>query len=385
MQTVPATRQQGRPPAERRESPTVIVDKMMAQITNDRTHMTRLQQILPRGLNAQRFLEVFRNALLDNPQLIRCNRASIFRSIKEAAMYGLECNGVLGEAYLVPYKDECVLVPGWKGKLKLAYASGMVDAVRRACVYMGDGFDYALGDTPFLRHTPSKHAQRAVEEITHVYVIVELKEGPKLYHVMTSMEVETHKEKYSKAWQKKDSAWQTAWPAMAMKTCFLQLYPMIPMHASIGEMIARESQIEEATVDATALPVAADSELFDQDYAPPRIQTEPPSEPVQELQEERSDGPDSGQGPHDADAGPVLVTEGPEETQLDKEALGRMQALTQLLNRSQRPTDVTQACRAARADAQSDLEVDAIRAAEEFRLDEIGKIEDQRKRMSKGK
>lgn len=49
---------------------------------------------------------------LTNPKaksLLECNKESIFRSLKEAASYGLELNGTLGQAYLIPYREKGIM------------------------------------------------------------------------------------------------------------------------------------------------------------------------------------------------------------------------------------------------------------------------------------
>ena len=67
---------------------------------------------IPKGtVDIDRFMQ---SAILaiTNPKmknLMLCSKESIFRSLKEAASYGLELNGTLGQAYLIPYNEKGVM------------------------------------------------------------------------------------------------------------------------------------------------------------------------------------------------------------------------------------------------------------------------------------
>ena len=87
-------------------------------------------------------LTAFRN----NKDLQACDQGSILASVMIASQLGLEI-GVLGHAYLVPYKGQCQLIPGWRGLVDLVSRAGKA-TVWTGAVYEGDGFDYALGDSP---------------------------------------------------------------------------------------------------------------------------------------------------------------------------------------------------------------------------------------------
>src|SRR5690348_17232438 len=55
-----------------------------------------------------------------NEWLRRCTPESVYGSLILAAQIGLEPGGIKGEAYLVPFKGKCTLIPGWRGLVKLA-------------------------------------------------------------------------------------------------------------------------------------------------------------------------------------------------------------------------------------------------------------------------
>ena len=68
-----------------------------------------LEQALPANtVNVDRFMQSAVLAITNPkmPNLRLCSKDSIFRSLKEAASYGLELNGTLGQAYLIPYNEK---------------------------------------------------------------------------------------------------------------------------------------------------------------------------------------------------------------------------------------------------------------------------------------
>jgi recombination protein RecT len=69
-----------------------------------------------------------------------------------AADLGLDPSGRLGSAYLVPYGQECQLIPGYRGLIDLAVRSGFVRSVNAWVVHEKDGFSAVAGKLP--RHVP---------------------------------------------------------------------------------------------------------------------------------------------------------------------------------------------------------------------------------------
>jgi recombination protein RecT len=96
-----------------------------------------------------------------NRKLGECDPRSVFAAVIMAAQLGWEID-LGGQAYLVPYKRECQLVPGWQGLVDLVFRAGKA-AVWTGAVYEGDEFDYSLGDLPFLRHRPAGNPHAKLE------------------------------------------------------------------------------------------------------------------------------------------------------------------------------------------------------------------------------
>ena len=70
-----------------------------------------LQALPANTVNVDRFMQSAMLAITNPkmPNLRNCSKDSIFRALKEAASYGLELNGTLGQAYLIPYNEKGVM------------------------------------------------------------------------------------------------------------------------------------------------------------------------------------------------------------------------------------------------------------------------------------
>lgn len=190
----------------------------------------RIFSALPKHITAERMIQVVMTSIRKNPKLLDCTQASLFAAITQAAQLGLETDGVLGWAYLIPYGKEVVLVPGYKGLLNLARRSGEISTITLECVHEGDAFSYGLGDKPFVNHAPSEDEDRETRPIDYVYVVFHLRDGGIIRQVRHRNWIDAHKKRYSKGWAwaesgdkkrgggKKDSPWHENWPEMAMKT-----------------------------------------------------------------------------------------------------------------------------------------------------------------------
>lgn len=76
--------------------------------------------------NDQRTEELISSAMLavaEQPKLQRCDPRSILRAVMQAAIWGLRVNHA-GEAYLVPYGDQCTMMPGYRGLERVAQRAG---------------------------------------------------------------------------------------------------------------------------------------------------------------------------------------------------------------------------------------------------------------------
>lgn len=188
---------------------------------------------LPKHLTADRMARLALTAFSTSAQLQTCDPKSIAASIMTASTLGLE-PGVDGQGFLIPYGRTCTFVPGWKGLVDLVSRSGR-GTVWTGAVFQGDDFDYAQGDSPFIKHRPGE--ENDPEKITHVYAVgrVNGSNWP-VIEVWTIGKVWKHRDKYNKVGRKHYSYRD---PEMyARKIPLLQVLKYMPKSIELSNALA---------------------------------------------------------------------------------------------------------------------------------------------------
>lgn len=184
---------------------------------------------LPKHMTPERLARVALTAISSSPRLLECTKESLALALIEAGQLGLEPNGVMGQAYLVPYYNgklkryEAQFQVGYRGLIDLARRSGQITKIEARVVREGDEFLYEYGLQPKLVHRPDPTSQG---EMTHVYAIAWLKDAEPIFEVMTREEVERIRRRSKAA----DSGpWVTDYEAMARKTAVKRLAKYLPL------------------------------------------------------------------------------------------------------------------------------------------------------------
>jgi recombination protein RecT len=217
---------------------------------------------LPKHLTADRMARLAVTAFSTTPKLQECEPKSILGAIMTASTLGLEIN-VDGQGFLVPYGRTCTFVPGWKGLVDLVSRSGRA-TVWTGAVFQGDEFDYALGDTPFIRHRPGE--ENDPDLITHVYAVgrVNGSQHP-VIEVWTVGKVKKHRDKYNKQGGKHYSF--RDWEMYARKIPLLQVLKYMPKSIELANAIALSNAVDEgrhATIDGDFVTVSDPDSTVDQ-------------------------------------------------------------------------------------------------------------------------
>jgi recombination protein RecT len=186
----------------------VVVDKLRTE-----TQETEIAKALPAHVSPQRYLRLAITMLKD-PKLQNCSKLSLMESVMTAAQLGLELDGVLGHAYLVPFKDKATFIVGYRGFIDLATRSGKVSHVDTAVVYEGDTFKPRLGSKPHLGHIPTLRAEDRGKVIA-AYVVVHYTNGLGSFDFMLTEDIE--KVRIGSP-SKNSPAWKNHWNEMAKKT-----------------------------------------------------------------------------------------------------------------------------------------------------------------------
>ena len=215
-------------------------------------------------INPERFVELVARSCIATPQLLDCNMATLFTSAAEAARLGLELGGVLGQAYLVPYSGEAQLVLGYKGYKELAYRSDKVSVINAGTVYKGDEFEWCRGTEEFIRHKPQDAAST---DWTHCWAFAKTIHGEPIISVKSRAQIEAHKERFAKGWNRKGSAWLSNPEAMGRKTCLHEVSRLLPLSPEFQQLVERSEYIDhDASLAVASAPQSrvAMSDINDQ-------------------------------------------------------------------------------------------------------------------------
>lgn len=197
--------------------------------------------------------------------LRKCTPESIYAALVLSAQIGLEPSGVRGEAYLIPFRGRCTLIPGWRGLIKLALQSKAVKQIYSYVVYEGDIFRVFLGSNPHVEHEPALENRG---EIIACYAIAHLENGSQDVEVMTIDELEKIRDNAAKSRGGKDGPAYQEWASeMYRKAPIRRLCKRLPLgddffkamkadeFAEAGEPEKINSFIDVDVVDANPPPV----------------------------------------------------------------------------------------------------------------------------------
>lgn len=250
--------------------------------------------------NMDRFLRVALTEFRVNPTLATCDPRSVFAAVLTAAQMGWEIGGPMGLAYLVPYKGEAQLIPGWKGYVDLVHRSGRGE-VWTGAVYDGDAFEYILGARPDLKHVPS--GEDDPEKLTHTYSIGWIKDQTHpIVEVWPQTKLLRHRDRYNKVGPKHYS--YENWEMYSRKVALLQCVKYLPASVELGQAMSLdyahdEGQQQGLTVknvtEGLIFPVGngGDKSSTVVESQPSETQSEPdaskPAEPVVEKTASKSE------------------------------------------------------------------------------------------------
>lgn len=183
-------------------------------------------QVLGKTMPVERLMRTVMISVERLPQLLTCDRQSIFNAAMSAACLGLEVDGVTGQAYLIPFKGRVQLVIGYKGYNTLAARSGIT--ITGAVVREGDEFDYQLGSSAYVMHKP-KGGKGA---ITHAWACAQSMDRPAVVEVLDYDELLAIRARSPGA-SRSDSPWNDpaiGFPAMCQKTAKRRLARSMPLN-----------------------------------------------------------------------------------------------------------------------------------------------------------
>lgn len=190
----------------------------------------------------------------------------------EAAQLGLSLDTNLQHAYLVPFKDEVQLMPGYRGLLKLAKNSGeLAGAPSVRLVFKGDHFLYRYGTEEMIVHEPKGNTNQ--DEITHVYAVIRFRDGSNPHHEVMTIDQIDAVMKRSQAYRnavaknRSDSPWHIDKGEMARKTVLKRALKVCPLalepEGALTRALAHDEAVETGTPQSLATDIFGEDDIID--------------------------------------------------------------------------------------------------------------------------
>jgi recombination protein RecT len=212
------------------------------------------RQVLPAGVDPDRFSRLVLTAVKAAPDLMRCfatpqGETSVLLAAMQCAAVGLEPNTPTQDAWMVPRQNhgvwECLLWIGYRGQLKLARRSGNILEIVARVVRERDQFEWWFDlDGDHLHHRPGEGDRGALQ---YAYAIARFTNGGKVSEVLSKAQVEGRRV-LSDSWKtdkgRQFSPW-TKWPeAMWRKSALRALVPYLDLSPeAAGVLRADETRL----------------------------------------------------------------------------------------------------------------------------------------------
>lgn len=314
-------------------------------------NLKSIMAALPSHMKPERLARIVMTTVQKNPKLLECTQESFLGCVLSCAALGLEPDGLMGQAYLVPFWDSrnrkliCTLIPGYKGLVKLARQSGEVSIIDAHEVRIGDEFVYRYGSDPMLRHRPAECpiVEVAIEkdkppvqapdpnwrpgQITHFYAIAKLRDGSPQFVVMPRWEVDEIRDGsqgYQAAIEKGfDSPWITDYAPMGCKTAIRKLSKLIPASVEKDNLFHKAVAIDERA-DRGLGQNLDEVHMIDVDLPNLPEPTQEPTPPVEEGKRAKLDGaqPAAAAPPAPPEQPPAAPADPPAEAPKGQQTLG---------------------------------------------------------------
>lgn len=201
---------------------------------------TLIAQALPKTLTVDRLVGLFTMIIKSSPKIMECSQTSLIGAVIQAVQLGLT-PGAIGHIYLVPYKQQCQLIIGYKGLCQLVNNSGSAVVLSADVVKENDEFDYEFGLEPKLRH---KYATGERGAIIGAWASAKnLLANEKVFVYLTKNDLDKIRNA-SKAKDSEYSPWNT-WPEeMMKKSAVKRLCKLLPLSTEVQKQLSADETIK---------------------------------------------------------------------------------------------------------------------------------------------
>ncbi len=210
----------------------------------------QIAMALPKHMTSDKLLRIAMTEITRNPSLKECTMESLVGALIQSAQLGLFPDSLLGEAWLIPYKNnnkggalECQFQVGYKGLMKLAYNSAMIEDIDAHEVCANDVFEFEYGTNAHLKHIPNLENRG---DVICYYAAYKLKNSSTFKFLVMPKEDIEKRRTYSKA-NSRYSPWNTSYDEMAKKTTIRSILKYAPKSSedlNLAKAISLDEQAE---------------------------------------------------------------------------------------------------------------------------------------------
>lgn len=187
--------------------------------------MDKVKRACVDHLKPERMHRVFLTTVMENPKLTACHPRSLLRCLLLSAQLGLE-PGPLGLVAYVPYKGMAQFITMYRGKIDLAYRSGMIKKVSAMPVYKNDEFDYQYGLEEMCYHKPTEGDRGGLRG---AYCIFWTLSGETIWRYLPEIEILEDHKRHSPTANNPDSPWNKFPAPMYAKTAVHVVAKMVKL------------------------------------------------------------------------------------------------------------------------------------------------------------
>lgn len=211
------------------QHPIVVLRSYLDQRTNE------IKNALPAHISPERFIRIVMTAVQINPDLLACDRGSLWNACMRCANDGLMPDST--EAALVPFKSKVTYIPMVGGLLKRFRNSGEFKHINTGIVREGDTYRHYVDEEGehFLHEEADDNSTR---KIRRVYATAKTTNGGFFVASLTQAEIDRHKA-MSRA-SRDDAPWKTFPEEMARKTALRVLSKLLPKSSDLDALMQRD-------------------------------------------------------------------------------------------------------------------------------------------------
>jgi recombination protein RecT len=195
----------------------------------------RILKYVTDALEGNRFLDLARLELKQDPKIMQCSQRSILNCIITAGILGLN-PGIQQHVHFIPRGRELRIELGFRGLVKLINDSPNLGYIDADCVYEGEDCTIIKGSHPKLTHSPSFDSERIDANIVGAYAVLYFENtnhAPK-FTVLSRVEIDNIRNASA---MKNGAPWSKWYGEMAKKSAIKRLCKQIDLSYKVSQAI----------------------------------------------------------------------------------------------------------------------------------------------------